>query len=310
MLAAGAVALALLGTACGERKEPVGRTVPGAYPLTVQAADEHPVTIRKQPRSVLPVSATAASILDALGLRGLVPGADPDGTEPLKARRVTAIAKTPVDLVLGSQLNDANALQAATADAKETVVVVADSSVVDLEHSILQVGLALGVPVRARALVARIDAQLAAVKKKLAGQPAVPYFLDKGFYIPLADDTFGGELLRLAGGKNIAAGAEPIPYRIKYLLRDDPAVYLATEASGTTLETLRKTPRVKRLTAVREGRFALLDEALLQPTAAVGDQVEQLYELLHGAPEAPTEAPAEAPATTTEPAVAATETTG
>ena len=285
VLAAGAVALALLGTACGERKEPVGRSVPGAYPLTVQAADEHPVTIRSQPRTVLPVSASAAAIVDALGLRALVPGADPAGTAPLKARRVAAIARTPVDLVLGSQLNDANALQAAAAAAKEPVVVVADSSVADLQHSILQVGLALGVPVKARALVARIDAQLAAVKQKLAGKAPVRYFLDTGYYIPYADDTFGGELLRLAGGENIAAGADPVPYRIKDLLAADPAVYLATETSGTTLETLRATARVKRLTAVREGRFALVAPGLLRPTAHVGEQVEALYELLHGSAE-------------------------
>lgn len=300
-IAACAVTLGLLASGCGERKEPVGRTVAGAYPLTVQAADERPVAIARRPRSVLPVSASAAAIVDALGLRSLVPGADPAGTTPLKARPLRAVATTPVDLVLGSQVNDANALQSAAEAAGRTVVVIADSSITDLQHSILEVGLALGVPVQARALVRRIDQQLAAVKKRLEGQEAVPFFLDTGFKIPLADDTFAGELLRRAGGKNIAGNAEPTPYRIKDLQAADPAVYLATEASGTTLETLRDTARVKALTAVREGRFALVPADLLAPTPAIGDQVARLYELLHAPPAAePAPAATSTSATTTE----------
>lgn len=282
-LAAVGVALALIGAACGERKEPVGTTVPGAYPLTVQAADEHPVTILRQPRSVLPVSASAAGILEALGLRALVPGASPAGkaTGPLKARPLRAIATTPVDLVLGSQVNDANALQNAADSARETLVVVADSSIKDLEHSILEVGLALGVPVKARELVKRIDAKLAAVDKRYGGKNGVSLFVDTGFYIPVADDSFAGEVLRAAGGHNIAGNADPQPYRIKDLLAADPAVYLATQGSGTTLKQLRSTARVKRLTAVKEGRFIVIPPTLLQPSPWVGDNVERLARILH-----------------------------
>lgn len=293
-----AVALALAVAACGERQEPTGATVPDAYPVTVQAADEHPVAIDRRPRTVLPVSASAAAIVEALGLRGLVPGAPAAG--PLRPFPVRAIAKTPVDLVVGSQTNDANALQSAVAAAQTTVVVVADSSIRDLEHSILAVGLALGAPVQARALVRAIDAQLAAVKGKLKGGVPVTVFVDTGFFIPVPDDTFAGEVLRAAGARNIAGNAEPTPYPIKALLAADPAFVLATTASGTSLKELRATKRVRNLTAVRDGRFALIPARLLQPTPDVGKAVERIAAIIHAAaPAATTAAATTAAATTT-----------
>lgn len=285
VLAVLGVGLALLGSACGERKEPVGSTVPGAYPLTVQAADERPVEIARQPRTVLPVSASAAAIVEALGLRALVPGAAAAGEakEPLKARPLRTIAKTPVDLVLASQANDENALRKAVAATGETLVVVADSSITDLQHSILEVGLALGVPVQARELVRHIDAALAAVGKRYGTESGVTLFADTGYYIPVPDDSFAGEVLRAAGGRNIAGNAEPQPYRIKDLLAADPHVYLTTQGSGTTFAELRNTARVKRLTAIREGRFIVIPPGLLQPTPDVGDNIEKLARILHDA---------------------------
>lgn len=275
-------AFALLASGCGERREPTGTTVPITYPVTVQGANEQPLEIARAPQRVLPVSASAAALVDALGLRALVPGAPVGGR--LRAFPVRAIAATRADLVVGSQSNDANALRAAAAAANVPLLILADSSIRDLAHSILELGIAIGAPLAARELVAAMDAKRAAVKARLKGLAPVTVFVDTGYFIPVVGGEFAGEVLREAGAENIAAAAAAAPFPLKDLLAAEPAFYLATVASGTTLEELRKTPRVRNLAAVREGRFAIIPLALLQPGPDLGEAIDQLSLILHPAP--------------------------
>lgn len=278
-LAAVGIALALVGAACGERSEPTGATAPTPYPLTVQLASEEPVEITEAPQQVLPVSASAAAIVDALGKRSLVPNASTEGR--LRPYPVRAIAGTPADLVLGSQANDAIALKSAAAAADVPHIVLADSSIAGLQQSILQIGLVLGAGVEARTLVKRIDDSLAEVKEKLKGREPVRVFVDTGFTIPVADDSFAGELLRAAGAVNVAGNAEPAPFGVRELQAAAPDFYLATEASGSTLETLRETPGIGDLPALSEGRFAVVPGSLFQPNPDIGDAILQLFGILH-----------------------------
>jgi iron complex transport system substrate-binding protein len=274
-----AAALAILGAGCGERSEPTGETVPQAYPVTVQGAGDTQLAIERQPTKLLPVSATAAAIIDALGGRARVPGAPATGR--LHAFPVRAIAKTHADLVIGSQGNDTVALERAADAAGVPVLIVADSAVRDLERSILEVGLAIGAPVKARRLVNTIESKRANVRSRLKGVAATTVFVDTGFEIPIADSSFAGELIRDAGGKNVAGDADPTPFPTKRLLAADPTFYLATDASGATLADLRTTQRLQGLTAIREGRFAMIPARLLQPGADVGEAIERLARILH-----------------------------
>lgn len=273
---------ALLASGCGERGEPTGATAPTVYPVTVQGANDRPLEIASAPLRVLPVSRTAAAIVEALGRRELVPGAAPTGQ--LRPFPVRAVANTPADLVVGSQANDANTLTSAAADASTPLLILGDSSIRDLTQSILELGLAIGVPVKARALVAAIDAKRAEVRAKLKGVAPVTVFVDTGYTIPVADDTFAGEVLREAGATNIAGNADATPFPIKELVAAEPAFYLATEASGTKLADLRKTRLMRNLAAIREGRFAIIPLSLLQPGPDVGEAIDQLYAILHPAP--------------------------
>lgn len=204
-------AFALLASGCGERREPTGTTVPITYPVTVQGANEQPLEIARAPQRVLPVSASAAALVDALGLRALVPGAPVGGR--LRAFPVRAIAATRADLVVGSQSNDANALRAAAAAANVPLLILADSSIRDLAHSILELGIAIGAPLAARELAAAMDAKRAAVKARLKGLAPVTVFVDTGYFIPVVGGGFAGEVLREAGAENIAAAAEAAPFR-------------------------------------------------------------------------------------------------
>ena len=59
-------------------------------------------------------------------------------------------------------------------------------------------------------------------------------------------------------------------------------MYLATSDSRVTLADLRRNPQTARLTAVREGRFAVLSSDLVNRAGPrIGTALEQVAEALH-----------------------------
>ena len=65
------------------------------------------------------------------------------------------------------------------------------------------------------------------------------------------------------------------------LLQLDPDVYLATAGSERTLRQLRARAGVRRLQAVRSGRFAVLPEDATIAGPQVGEALEQVARILH-----------------------------
>jgi ABC-type Fe3+-hydroxamate transport system substrate-binding protein len=82
--------------------------------------------------------------------------------------------------------------------------------------------------------------------------------------------------------RNVAGDTAQIgPVDPEQLAQFDPAWYLATSDSGTTLAALRKNPRTRKLRAVRAGHFAIVDAALLEPGPMIGDGLLVLAKQLH-----------------------------
>ena len=97
------------------------------------------------------------------------------------------------------------------------------------------------------------------------------------------DQSLIGDMLSEAHARNVAgdaAEAGPVdPARPARRL--DPDVYVVTADTMTTLADLRKNPATRKLRAVREGRFVVLDENLLVPGPRIGDGLDQVARLLH-----------------------------
>jgi ABC-type Fe3+-hydroxamate transport system substrate-binding protein len=68
---------------------------------------------------------------------------------------------------------------------------------------------------------------------------------------------------------------------VQRLLELDPDVYLATAGSGRTLRQLRARAGLRRLQAVRSGRFAVLPEDATIAGPQVGEALEQVARILH-----------------------------
>lgn len=136
--------------------------------------------------------------------------------------------------------------------------------------------------------------QVDAAKAKCAGlSPTVLYVRATGSSCKVknSQDTVLGEMLADLGCVNIADSSESLleQLSLEVILAQDPDFIFAilqgsdpTDAQRTLDETLLSNPAWQSLTAVKEGRFFVLDDQLynLKPNARWGDAYEQLADLL------------------------------
>jgi len=255
--AAAGLAAVLLLTGCGQRSEPTGAKVE-LYPVTVQQPSGPPIVLTSKPTSVAALTPQAATLLSSILDR------------PVESQRSAGKAELKVTTPESLSPRTGNEYLAP------------DESIDDVERALTELGLLLDRPIRARELVAGIEAKRKLVRTRLRRVKPVTVFVDTGFFTTVSTNTFLGNLIQEAGGTNIAGPApQPGPFQVRKLRERDPDYYLATSDSGTTLTFLRHDPRTRRLKAVREGHFAVLGAKVVQPGGEVGAELLAIARYLH-----------------------------
>lgn len=276
--AAAAVALLVLGAGCGERSEPTGSGI-RLYPVTVQTAGDRPLIVRAAARRIAVLDEAAGEILNALGAGDRIAGAPLDSTGGI---RFAVLRRLEPDLVVAAAAADERDLSRAADATGAPVYTAPGDSIRQVERAITQLGLLTARPVEARALVRAIERRRREVGARLAQAPRVSVFVDTGFFTTVSDQELLGDLIREARGRNVAGPSpEPGPFDLAELVALDPDVYLATSDSGVELADLRRDPRTRKLTAVREERFAVAGSELLVPGPRIGEGLEEIARLLH-----------------------------
>jgi ABC-type Fe3+-hydroxamate transport system substrate-binding protein len=273
-----AALLLLAGTACGERSEPTG-ALAESFPVKVQGAGDKATVVSSVPRRIVPVGGGPRSVLRSLGLgRRTVDVDDTLVGLPL----VDAIRRAKPDLIVASEETDPLDVARARSATHAAVYVEPGSSLGNVVQAIGDIGLLTDRAVQARRLTARIEAKRQAVARAVSGSPLVTAFVDTGGFSTISSRTLLGDLIELANGKSVAgASPEQGPFPIDRLRQLDPDVYLATTGSGVTLKQLRGRAGVKRLRAVRAGRFAALPPEATIAGPNVGQALEQVAQILH-----------------------------
>ncbi|MGH3040841.1 MAG: ABC transporter substrate-binding protein [Gaiellaceae bacterium] len=291
------VALAGL-TGCGERSEPVGE-LEQPYPVTVAGVGEEPAVLRGVPERIVALDPGSAELVMALGARdrlvgvpsGLAKGDGPRKAPPAAVEvvspnlqvRVDRVAKLEPDLIVATPSTDQLDLGRAQRETGATVYVQPSESIEDILRATLELGFLVGEPVEARTVASRIRSEVAAVEDRIEGSRVPTTFVDTGFFVTVPFRSLLGDLVSRARGESVAGetpGAEPIS--IARLRRLDPNVYLATSDSRVTLRSLRRDPRTAKLTAVEEGRVAVLPSDLVQRAGPyVAQGLERVARALH-----------------------------
>jgi iron complex transport system substrate-binding protein len=266
-------ALVLGATACGERSEPTGADA-RLYPVTITSG-ERPIAIDRPARRIAVLDQTSEQLVRAVG-------AGPRIVAVAPAVSVELLRRRKPDLVVASDAVDERALSRAAAATHADVYSAPGDSIRQIEQALTQLGLLTGTPVRARTVVRRIERKRRTIDTALRNVPTVNVFVDTGLMTTVPDQSLIGSVLSEAHARNVAGGeAAAGPVDPTELARLDPDVYVVTADTMTTLADLRKNPATRRLRAVREGRFVVLDQDLLAPGPRIVDGLDQVARLLH-----------------------------
>ncbi len=143
------------------------------------------------------------------------------------------------------------------------------------------VGAALDKKQEAAALVARIQAARAEVRRKSAGLSKKKVLIVYGFapLVVAGPGSFGAELLADAGGVNVAADARvPYPvYSVERVLAARPDVIIDLADSRTGVQALRALEGLQRARWVRPA-----SQDLLHPGPRLARGLHELFALVHG----------------------------
>jgi cobalamin transport system substrate-binding protein len=280
-----AAALTVAVTACGERSEPLGAS-PSPYPVTVQGAGDRSTTMRQRPVRIAALDPAIATLLIELDaekqLVGLPrPGSGPSIWRLVGAGLVRALVRLHPDLIVASSATDPVDLARAGRETKAPVYLIPEQSVEDIAEATTDLGLLTGHSVAGRALIRQNRRAQHQVEAAVAEQKVSRVFLDTGGFTTVSTRTLISDVIRIAGGRNIA-GPHPEPgvFSLRRLARLDPQVYLTTDR-GTTLRYLRSNRRTRRLTAVRTKRVYYIPPRYLRPDGDLAERLLAIARVLH-----------------------------
>lgn len=203
------------------------------------------------------------------------------GNYPLNAKDVAAIAGIGAELVL----SEAN-------------------TIAQVQQQILQIGQLLGKEQQAARLKDELDQQLAdlaqAANDRLAASEVAPRVLliygAPGTYLAALPTSLGGDLLKAAGGVNIAEDYPRLQSYPQYaqlsterIVEADPAFILimthgdAAAVKEGFLQEMQTSSAWNSITAVREGNVHVLPADLFgtNPGTRIGEALQMLQELLY-----------------------------
>jgi iron complex transport system substrate-binding protein len=263
-------------------------------PVTLDDDAGRSVTITKLPMRIVSLAPGNTEIVAALGLTSRLVGVTTYDDYPPEVKslpkvgdfvtpNLEAIAALKPDLVLVTTGVQADAV-AKLEKLGAKVVAVDPASIDRLYVDIEEVGRVVGEPEKASAIVTDMKARIAEVRAKIAGRKPVTAFIEiaQNPLYTTGPGTLLSDVLTQAGGRNIVTKPAYVAYSLEELLKNDPAVYLATKGSMNDPLDVAKRPGYEKLSAVRNGRvFALTDNLVSRPGPRVAQGVKEIASRLY-----------------------------
>ena len=292
--------LLVVVTACGGAVN-TPQSTPGGTPGASVAATVAPgpislrddagrvVTLAATPERIVSAAPSTTELAFAVGLGDEVVAVDEFSNYPPEAGSRTSIGSyikpdleailgARPDLVLVTDVHLAELVPALDGQGISTLVLSA-RNIEGVLLNLLLLGRVAGNDAEAERVVADLRTRIAAVEARVAGRDLVSFFyeLDPSLFTTGAG-TFIDDVIRRAGGRNIAASAaEAYPQlSAEDVIATDPAVILlADEAAGVTAEAVAQRAGWTTISAVESGRIVVIDPDIgSRPGPRVVDALE------------------------------------
>lgn len=285
-------------TACG-KSTTAGNTQTvknTSYPLKIVDSYNRNVTIEKEPKRIISISPSITETIFALGKGSELVGRTDYCDYPEQAKKVSSIgdmmnpsiekivALKP-DVVIVSNMFNKDTIKKLE-DLKITVVVLYGKENFDgVYDNITKVAEVINANEKSKTIVSDMKKKVADVEAKVksAKKPSVYYVVSYGKSgdYTAGKDTFVGNMIEMAGGKNAAGDTTGWKYSLEKLVQNNPDIIICTKFYDTK-KGIESATGYKDLKAVKDGKLLEIDNNLLDrqgPRQA--DGLEALAKLIH-----------------------------
>lgn len=251
------------------------------------------------PKRIVTLAPSITEILYDLGMGERVVGVTKYSYYPAEAAtkpkvgsyvdlNVEMIVSLSPDLVISTADGNQPGVVETLAKAGIPVFVVYPRNLRQVIQTIVDIGEVCGVADKARALAGELSARVDSIAAKTAqlDRPLVFLQVNPKPIMTVNGTTFSSDLIRLAGGRNMAA-EEPISYpriSIEEVIRRKPEVIIVSsmERGGEFEEIKRQWLKLDIIPAARNDRVHLVDSDLIdRPSPRVVDGLEILARHIH-----------------------------
>jgi iron complex transport system substrate-binding protein len=272
-------------------------SIPTSGPIRVEDGVGNVITLESEAQRIVSLAPNHTEILYALGVGDRVVGVTEYCNYPPEAAAkpkvgdfitvdLEQVVGLEPDLVLATTMHMAETVPALQ-ERGITVFVLDPQSVVAVLESIQKIGQLTDRESEAEALVADMQARIAAVQEKVQGAPRPKVFWELGPELFTAGPgSFVNDLITLAGGENVAGDADsPWPQLSveAIILKDPDVIVLADHNYGQTAEMVKERPGWEDIQAVREGNVIEItdDDIVSRPGPRLVEGLEFLAKAFH-----------------------------
>jgi len=252
--------------------------------------------IEKEPKRIITIAPNIAETVYALNKGGELVGRSDYDDYPAQISKVTAvgqltdpsiekIVELKADVVIASTHFSKDVVKKLEAVNIKVIVLYGEENFDGVYNTITKVGEVLNANEKAKTIVADMKKKVAAVeaKVKTASKPSVYYvvgFGKSGDYTA-GKDTFVGNMLEMAGGKNAAGDVTGWKYSIEKLVEKDPDILICSKDYDSK-KGIEATTGYKDLKAIKGGKLLEIDQNIVDrqgPRLAEG--LEVIAKLIH-----------------------------
>ncbi|HEU5088158.1 MAG TPA: cobalamin-binding protein [Roseiflexaceae bacterium] len=287
--------------------EPTEAPTEAATPIAAAALNDsagRPVNLGGVPQRIVSLAPSITELAFALDLGSRMVAVDDFSNYPADAAGLPKIGGSngaynyeqivalKPDVVLAAGITAPDAVSKLEALNVPVVVIGSpDTTFESILSDITLLGAITGAEDKATALTGSMQARLDTLKATLAKATSTPTVFweldatDPGKPYTVGPGNFVDDIITLAGGKNIFAGADsPYPQvSAEQIVASDPAIIILADANyGTTPEQVAQRSGWETIAAVREQQvFPIDDDLVSRPGPRVIDGIEAVARLIH-----------------------------
>jgi iron complex transport system substrate-binding protein len=270
-----------------------------SFSFSATFADEmgNKLDLKSPPRRIISLAPSITEALFALGLRDRIAGVTTFCNYPPEALQkekvggyvtpsLEKIIALKPDLVIGPAEGELKPFVTELVRFGIPVYIVNPRSLADVLSSIRNIGEVTAVPAAAGEIVRAMKRKMQIIQEKTKGldRPRVLHVLAHDPLISSGKDAFVSDLIRLAGGINIAEvarGKHPHLSMEEVVARDPQVILLSSMKSGNAGQK-KWWSRWREISAVRSNQIYVMESDLvLRPSPRIVDGFEEVAKALH-----------------------------